>query len=78
MGKSKKYEHMAKCVLQFNRITGNLEWATAVKYLIHTKWNVNVSILEFLIRIDKWCLWVNYHEFCAFLLWHNSFTFKKN
>ena len=45
MSKGSKYEDMEESILQFNQITGNSEWAIAMKYLIHFKWNLHVRKL---------------------------------
>ena len=38
-----KYTKMEECVAQFNKATGNTEWAIAMRYLTYFKWNIIVS-----------------------------------
>ena len=42
MLKNKKYGGIDESIIQFNSITGNLEWTISMKYLMQFNWDVNV------------------------------------
>ena len=56
MFKVNKYREMEEFIAQFNKITGNGEWAISMKYLTYFRWNVNVSeFTEFLCSFMLLC-----------------------